>query len=64
MTDYPFNLFKTKSIINKRKIDSTYDIFSDTSITRAKESILNVYENEIRAYLKQHRIFPINFSAR
>ena len=61
MTDYPFNLFKTKSIINKRKIDSTYDIFSDTSITRAKESILNVYENEIRAYLKQHRIFPINF---
>jgi hypothetical protein len=61
MTDYPFNLFKTKSIINKRKIDSTYDIFSELSRTKAKESILHVYENEIRSYLKHHRMYPINF---
>jgi hypothetical protein len=61
MTDYPFNLFKTKNIINKKKIDSTYDIFSDVSRTKTKESILNVYENEIRNYLKNYKNVPVNF---
>ena len=62
MTDYPFNLFKTKSIINKIKIDSTYDIFSDASRIKTKESILTFYKNEIINYLKQYKdVNPINF---
>jgi hypothetical protein len=61
--DYPYNLFKTREIIQFNKIKNNPDLFNYTSVgMMANKSILKIKEAEINKYIQEKGLTQKNLS--